>query len=178
MNEFMIRTKGSDSSSREISILETARQRAVEEARKMTGYQPYIYYHMVDGVAAVLTPEAMQEARLTTPPGWKGPTLYPSRSTITFIAPEEGEATIKARAGTLTFDTKVAGTTDDLQRLVALYGLEVIRTPGVFVPWVDQSRLSFARQHDIIADCVGADLYRELVARQFPNSMLSLLLGL
>lgn len=161
----------------ELTPLDNERRQRIRKAKRKTGYRPCLYLNEKDGIVAVLTPDAMQESNLTAPPGWRGP-LFPARQTYVFASAESAIASIHQNAGDEACARKIAGTVDDLQKLALLYEIDLLRDERIFVPWIDQDHLTFARQADILADCAGTDLYKELVARQFPTSNLAELLAL
>ena len=152
------------------------------EARKQwfAENKPKLYYHTVNGVTAVLRPADYLEAQKQTERSrrdgfWeKDNVLIPVRGTVVFVT-KQGRETVKANTGTdFVGHYKVAGYISKLYEIVEKSGAELVRAEDIFVPWVNETLVTFNEQVEILHNCVHTGTHLHLIEAQAPDELQSL----
>lgn len=138
---------------------------------------PKLYFNTVAGITAIVRPADYVEAQAFTQKRrrdgfWERDNiLCPWPQTFIFIN-KQGDELIRAirQRGEHVRMYKVAGWFSDLDDLVERHEIELVRADDLFIPWVNESLVSFAEQGNLFRDCYGAG-YAEFVLKQAPAEL-------
>lgn len=156
-----------------------AENRRRAEARKkwLTENKFKLYYNTVNGVTAVLRPADYASAQARTARARRNGTwekdnvLLPQWETVVF-ATQQGRELIDANTGSDYIRRyKVAGWPAELDDIVKQGKVELIRADDIFVPWVNETLVSFKQQERLLHDCVNYGKYCNLVEMQIPKEL-------
>jgi len=151
-------------------------QRAEARKQWLAKNTPRLYYNTVSGVTAVLRPADYAVAQKNTEHSrrdgfWKKDSvLLPAQETRVFVTKESREM-IDANIGSDYIGRyKVAGWISQLDDIVES-GIELVRAEDIFVPWVNETLLSFSEQAKMLNDCVHTGSRYHLVDMQAPREL-------
>lgn len=153
---------------------ETNQRRALQRRDWFAGNKPTLYFNNVSGVTAVLRSADYERAKRDTQNArtnelWEHSVLRPARETFTFITKSGGEL-IQAN-----YDHarryKVAGWLSDLHEICQAADCSLVRDETIFVPWVNETLVSFQDQSQILMDCHCRASAVELIDKQAPSEL-------
>jgi|GEM_PF-6293833 len=137
--------------------------------------KPKLYFNTVSGITAVLRPSDWEAAKKETEKArtnelWEHNVLRPQPATYTFVTKTGSELiqTNDSRARRY----KVAGWLADLHEICQQTECSLLRDETIFVPWVNETILTFAEQGQAFHDCHGKASIAELINRQAPAKLL------
>jgi len=153
-------------------------QRAEARKQWLAENKPKLYYNSVCGVTAVLRPADYAAAQRETGRYrrngfWeKDNVLLPVRDTFVFVT-KQGREMIDTNTGSYFVSRyKVAGWISHLDDIVEKGGVELVRAEDVFVPWVNETLISFKQQAETLQNCssfiLRPGMYYEMIETQAP----------
>jgi hypothetical protein len=153
---------------------ETNQRRTLQRRDWFGSNKPTLYFNTVSGVTAVLRPADHERAKRDTQNArtnelWDHAVLKPARETFTFVTKSGGEL-IQTNCN-YARRYKVAGWLSDLYELCQATDCSLVRDETIFVPWVNETLVSFQEQGQILRDCHGQASSLELIDKQAPGEM-------
>lgn len=157
-------------------------RRAIARKQWLDENKPKLYFNTVSGVTAVLRPADYTEAQRRTELAriseyWPSQTvLMPIRQTFVFVT-KTGEETIQKgvdRGGNSVRRYKVAGLLASLHEIAYAGGAILEKKEDIFVPFVNESLMSFSGQAALIQDGFDKASVLTLIESQAPAELQSL----
>ena len=150
---------------------ETNQRRTLSRRQWLSDNKPKLYFNTVSGVTAVLRPVDYESAKRQTQNArtnelWAHNVLKPVRETFTFVTKSGGELIESNYHFARTY--KVAGWLSDLCELCQATECSLVRDETIFVPWVNETLVSFQEQDQIFRSCHGQASAAELIDKQAP----------
>ena len=148
--------------------------KALQRRDWFAGNKPTLYFNTVSGVTAVLRPADYERAKRDTQNArtnelWAHNVLKPARETFTFVTKSGGEL-IQANCDHAR-RYKVTGWLSDLHEICQAADCSLVRDEAIFVPWVNETLVSFQEQVRILMDCNGQASAVELIDKQAPSEL-------
>src|SRR3989344_4267076 len=138
--------------------------------------KPVFYFKTVNGITAVLRPADYEATKVTTQRMrrdgfWeKENVLYPAKQTFVFVT-KQGKEAIDANTASDKSRYKVAGLISQFDDIVAKATAVAIKVDDIFLPWINETLVSFEKQSTILHDCVHTGSYYHLVEMQAPEEL-------
>lgn len=140
----------------------------------LAGNKVELYYNTLYGVTAVLRPhDYLQMKKLTVRSRRDGywqseEVLHPAKETVVFVT-KQGADLITTNLGTeQALKYWSAGRISQLDDICRQGSVELVKKEDIFVPWVNESLVSFEQQRHTIEECTGKDNFFTLVELQAP----------
>ncbi len=155
-------------------------RRADARAQWFTDHRPRLYYNTIDGVTAVLDPEEYvatkkRTAHAITDERWSNPSRFlPEAKTCVFVTQSARNRIFAILKTEWVAEKKICGYRSRLDIIVEKNNVELVHAPEIFVPWVNESLLSFETQRQKFRDCEGWGTSEMLVERQAPAELQSI----
>ena len=159
-------------------ILENNRRR---EARRAWAaeHKLKLFVHTIDGITTVMTPDNYKKAcewteRVRLNGKWPHENLLcPTNQecpSYVFVT-HQGNELIKENIGASGMRYKVAGLMSNLHDLKKEWEVIPITAPNIFVPWLNETIMSFDEQRRFFPDGATRDMTDTLITKQFPKEL-------
>jgi hypothetical protein len=152
-------------------------RRAKARKRWLADNKPRLYFRNLLGITAVLRPRdyeaAQKETAISRRNGfWERENiLIPVSETFVFVT-KKGKELIDSNTGSDSVSKyKTSGWLSQLDDIVEQGGVEMVRADDIFVPWVNESLVSFPEQKEIFKDRAKTGTYYSLVETQAPKEL-------
>lgn len=160
----------------EVERQQRQENRSRAEARKkwFATNKPTLYYNTINGITAVLRPADYERMKRETKHArlderWNHTILKPSTHIFTFVTKSGGEL-IEARGSHIRHG-RVAGWISRLHQLCEEHDCSLVKDETIFVPWVNETLVSFSEQERVFTRGGSDWLAAELIDQQAPPEL-------